>query len=123
MTDKKMLCILQARMLSTRLPGKILKEIKGKPLIAYEIDRIKHSKKIDKIVLATSDDKSNDILEDFCRAYNIDCFRGDENDVLKRFRDCSIMYPNSEYIVRLTGDCPLIDPEVIDATIENFLTA
>jgi len=123
MQSGKILCILQARMSSTRLPGKILKEIKDKPLIAYEIDRIKKSKKIDKIVIATSYDATNDILEDFCKKYNIDCFRGEENDVLKRFFDCSNKYDDYDIIVRLTWDCPLIDPDILDETIKKFLKA
>jgi spore coat polysaccharide biosynthesis protein SpsF len=105
------------------LPGKILKEIKGKTLIEYEIDRIKKSKYIDKIVVATSIDKSNDALEDLCGKIKIDCFRGEENDVLKRYYDCSQKYNDFEYIVRVTGDCPLIDTDILDNTIEKFLEA
>jgi len=121
MKNNKILCILQARMWSTRLPGKILKKIKKKTLIEYEIDRIKRSKYIDKIVIATSKNQSDDILEILCKKININCYRWEEEDVLKRFFDCSNKYNDYNIIVRLTWDCPLIDPEIINKTIEKFL--
>lgn len=113
------LAILQARMSSSRLPGKVLKTINGKPILAYEIDRIKQSKKIDKIVLATSMNPEDDPLETLARDNNIDCYRGDLHNVLKRFYDCATEY-NADIIVRLTGDCPIIDPMIIDDVISLF---
>ena len=113
------LCILQARMSSSRLPGKVLKPIKGKPILEYEIKRILKSKKIDKLVLATSTDKSDDILEEFAKKIGIDCFRGDLDNVLKRYYDCAKKY-KADTIIRLTGDCPVMDSEVIDSVIECY---
>ena len=117
----KILCILQARMSSTRLPWKVLKEINSKPLLEYEIERIKKSKLIDKLVIATSSDFSDNEIELFCKNNLLECFRWDLNDVLKRYHDCSIKYSGYNIIVRITWDCPLIDENIIDQTIELFL--
>lgn len=111
------LAILQARMSSSRLPGKVLKPILDKPILAYEMERIKQSKKIDKLVLATSLNTDDDSLEELAKDLGIDCFRGDLNNVLKRFYDCATLY-NADIVVRLTGDCPVIDPQIIDEVIE-----
>ncbi|MFA6761010.1 MAG: sugar phosphate nucleotidyltransferase [Sulfuricurvum sp.] len=111
------LAILQARMSSSRLPGKVLKLVLGKPILSYQIERIKKSKLIDKIVLATSINKDDDPLEDLAKRLNIECFRGDLNNVLKRFYDCATLY-KADTVVRLTGDCPVADPKVIDDVIE-----
>lgn len=110
------LAILQARMSSSRLPGKVLKPILDKPILAYQIERIKQSKKIDKIVLATSIGIEDNPLENLANSLNIDCFRGDLNNVLKRFYDCATLY-NADIVVRLTGDCPVIDPQIIDEVV------
>lgn len=114
------LCIVQARMSSTRLPGKILKEIKGRPLLWYELERLRQSKQINKIVVATSDSPEDNATEKFCQENNINCFRGSLNDVLKRFADCTRVYPDYDTIIRVTGDCPLIDPKVVDKVISVF---
>jgi len=116
----KNLCIIQARMASTRLPGKILKEIAGVPLLEYLVKRLGQAKKIDKIIIATGEGESNDKMESLCQKINIDCFRGSENDVLDRYYQCSLKYPDYKNIVRITGDCPLIDPEVVDQVIDLF---
>ncbi|HQS67280.1 MAG TPA: sugar phosphate nucleotidyltransferase [Sulfuricurvum sp.] len=113
------LAILQARMSSSRLPGKVLKKINERPVLAYEIDRIKQSKKIEKIILATSVNSEDDALESFAEDNNIACYRGDLGNVLKRFYDCATAY-NADIIVRLTGDCPIIDPMIIDDVISLF---
>ena len=110
------LAILQARMSSSRLPGKVLRPILDRPILAYEIERIKQSKKIDKLVLATSLNTDDDSLEELAKDLGIDCFRGDLNNVLKRFYDCATLY-NADIVVRLTGDCPIIDPHIIDEVI------
>lgn len=112
--------IIQARMGSTRLPGKVLKEVDNKPLLAYQIERVSKSKLIDKIVIATSILEKDDVIEKFCKTNRIECFRGSENDVLSRYYECAKIY-NADTIVRLTGDCPLSDPEIIDAVIQKFL--
>ena len=116
----KNLCIIQARMGSTRLPNKVLLEVNNISLLEYEINRVKQSKKIDKIVIATGQIKNNDKIEDLCQKINIDCFRGSEKDVLDRYYQCSLKYPEYENIIRITGDCPLIDSQVIDDVINFF---
>ena len=114
------LAIIQARMASTRLPGKVLKKVNNTPLLAYQIKRVKLAKKVDKIIIATGQGKANDPIEKLCRKIKIDCFRGSEDDVLDRYYQCSLKYPKYENIIRLTGDCPLIDPSVIDEVIALF---
>jgi spore coat polysaccharide biosynthesis protein SpsF len=114
------LAILQARTSSKRLPNKVLLDICGKPMIEWQIERIKSSKKIDKIVLATSSLKEDIPLIDIAKKNNIEFFSGDLENILKRFYDCSLNYI-SKHIVRLTGDCPLIDPQIIDQTIDFHL--
>ncbi len=116
----KTLCIVQARMSSTRLPGKVLREINDRPLLWYVLERLGRSKEIDKVVLATSDHQDDDQLAGFCQKNNFECFRGSLEDVLKRYVDCARAYPEYDTIVRVTGDCPLIDPDVIDKVILAF---
>lgn len=114
------LAILQARVSSTRLPGKVLKPILGTPMILLEIERIKRSKLIDRLVVATSTDKTDDSLETLCNEENIPCFRGKLDDVLDRFYQTALEN-KPEHIVRLTGDCPLIDPSIIDQTVSFYI--
>lgn len=113
------IAIIQARMGSTRLPGKVLKEINGKPLLSYQLDRISKAKNLDKIVIATSNLSQDDDIEKFCELYGVECFRGSEDDVLSRYYDCAKFY-NPSTVVRLTGDCPLSDPDIIDSVIECY---
>lgn len=116
------LVILQARMSSSRLPGKVLKPIMGKPILAYEINRIKQSLKIDKLVLATSNNEDDNQLEELAKSLDIDYFRGDLNNVLKRFYDCAVFY-KADTVVRLTGDCPAIDPKIIDEVVSLHISS
>ncbi len=113
------ICISQARMTSTRLPGKVLMEIDGKPMLWYHLSRLKRSKHIDKIVVATTINSSDDPIIEFCNNMGIDTFRGDEYNVLSRYYDCAKKY-NAKTIVRVTSDCPLIDPRLIDELIQNY---
>ena len=111
------LAIVQARMGSTRLPGKVMREVLGKPLITHMLQRLKQCKKIDNIVVAMPEDASNDGLCAVVERQGFEVFRGSEDDVLDRFYQASVRYPAAT-IVRLTADCPLIDPQVVDQTIE-----
>jgi spore coat polysaccharide biosynthesis protein SpsF (cytidylyltransferase family) len=111
------LAILQARVSSSRLPGKVLKPILGKEMLLHQIERIQYSSLIDKLVIATSTDPSDDEIEKICINNKIEVFRGDLINVLDRFYKCAIKY-NPQLIVRLTGDCPLADWQVIDQTIQ-----
>ena len=110
------LAILQARMGSSRLPGKVLMKISGKPMLELQIERIVRAELIDKLVVATSENSENNEIENFCEKNNIECFRGSENDLLDRYYQCAKQY-NPSIIVRLTGDDPLACPEVIDKMI------
>lgn len=113
--------VIQARMSSSRLPGKVLRPILGIPMLLFMIGRVKLSRKIDKIYVATSTDKTDEPIRELCHMYRIPVYCGPLDDVLTRFYWLSqIDYP--EHIVRLTGDCPLIDPNVIDATIHHHVS-
>lgn len=115
------LAILQARMNSTRLPGKVLKPLLGIPMLQRQIERIKRSKMIDKLIVATSDQDSDNPIRFLCENNGIPVFRGSLDDVLDRFYQCALSNaPN--HIVRLTGDCPLADPLLIDEIISYHLT-
>jgi len=111
--------ILEARMGSSRLPGKTLKKINSEPLIKRVIDRIKCSKRIDKIILATTTNSKDDILVDYAKEINIDVFRGSEDNVLKRVVKAAERY-SVKHIVELHGDNPFLDPEIIDLSINNY---
>lgn len=106
-------------MTSSRLPGKVLMPLSGKPMLMQQVARVTISKKIDKLVVATSTDKSDDEIEKLCKQHGIEYFRGDLEDVLKRYYRAARKF-NATDIVRLTGDCPLIDPEVIDEIISFY---
>lgn len=110
--------IIQAHMASTRLPNKIMKEICGKKVLLHDYNRCCRVKNVDKVIIATSTNKENDAIEDFCKENNIECFRGSENDVLDRYYECAKKY-NPEYVVRVTSDCPLLEPKLIDFWLEN----
>ena len=113
------LAIVQARMGSTRLPGKVLKEVNGKPLIEILLHRLSRSEKIDKIILATSKNSKNDRLIEVVEKLGVEFFRGSEDDVLDRFFHAAREH-QPKTVVRLTGDCPLIDPQLVDDVIELY---
>ena len=112
--------IIQARMSSTRLPNKTLMNILGKPLLWHVLERIKKSKLIDKIVIATTFNPKDKAIVDFANNYNVEVFQGDENDVLDRFYNVARKI-KTDTIVRITPDCPLICPEIIDKVISEYL--
>ncbi|MFT4643741.1 MAG: spore coat polysaccharide biosynthesis protein SpsF [Planctomycetota bacterium] len=114
------IALIQARMGSTRLPGKTLRKIKGKTLIEIMLNRLEKCKNIDKIIVATSSEENNNILEKHVKDLGYYCFRGSENDVLDRFYK-AIEKEKCDYIVRLTADCPLIDPLLIDKVIQKTI--
>jgi len=113
------LAIIQARFSSTRLPGKVLKPILGVPMLLRHIERVSRAKQIDDLVVATSDDSSDDEIERICRTNRIECYRGSLDDVLDRFYKAAIKFRPDD-VVRLTADCPLADPDVIDHVIEFY---
>ncbi|MCI1477725.1 MAG: glycosyltransferase family protein [Clostridium beijerinckii] len=117
----KVLCIVQARMGSERLPGKVMKEINGKPMISYTLNSLKKSRYIDEIILATSTQEINNPLVDYVTKIGFDVFRSDnEDNVLERYKLVSDKC-NGDVIIRVTGDCPLIDPVIVDHVVTKFL--
>jgi spore coat polysaccharide biosynthesis protein SpsF len=116
----KTLAILQARTSSNRLPGKVLKEINGKPMIYWQIMRTLQAKKIGKLIVATSTDSSDDSLADFLANLDFEFYRGSLPNVLSRFEAIGDLY-GANNIVRLTADCPLVMPEVVDLVIQKYL--
>lgn len=111
--------IVQARTSSTRLPGKVLLPIAGKPMILYQLERLRRSRRIDRIVVATSADSSDEKLAGIVSAAGFSVFRGDLYDVLVRYRDCAADV-EARTVIRLTGDCPLNDPGLIDELVEAY---
>jgi len=116
----KIICIVQARMSSTRLPNKVLMELGGKPVLSQVINQLSFSKKINQIIVATSTSKEDDAIIQWAKQNKIDYFRGDLDDVLKRFYDTA-KYFQADIIVRITADCPLIDPEIVDEVIKQYI--
>lgn len=112
--------IIQARMGSTRTPGKTMLKISGHPLLYYCLHRIKKAQFIDKIIVATTTSQSDDIIESWCKKNTIAFFRGSENDVLDRYYHAA-REEKADIIVRITSDCPFVDPEIIDMLIETLL--
>jgi len=116
----KVAAIIQARMGSTRLPGKILKKVLDKTLLEYQIERVKRAKSIDEIIIATTTKESDDQIVQLCQQLSIPYYRGSEEDVLSRYFEAATQF-NADVIVRLTSDCPIIDPNVIDKVVTHYL--
>jgi spore coat polysaccharide biosynthesis protein SpsF len=114
------LAILQARMSSSRLPGKVMKSVLGRPMIERQIERLLHSKRIDQLIVATSNQQEDHVLETLCKRIGIFCFRGNLENVLDRFYQAAKPFKPA-HIIRLTGDCPLIDPALIDELVDLYL--
>jgi spore coat polysaccharide biosynthesis protein SpsF len=113
--------IIQARMASKRLPGKVLKKVLGKPLLFYQMEQLKGVRRIEKVIIATSTSRQDDPIAKWCESESVAYFRGSENDVLERFYQTALQY-KVDPIVRLTGDCPLIDPAAVEMAIESLVS-
>lgn len=114
------LAIIQARMGSVRFPGKTLADVCGQPMLWHIVERVKRASSVDEVMIATSDCASDDAIAQFSADLGIRCFRGSEHDVLDRFYRAAEQN-QADYIVRITADCPLIDPEVVDKVVASFL--
>ena len=112
--------IIQARMTSKRLPGKVLRSVCGKPMLEYLLERLNQCENVAKIVVATSSDPSDEPIADFCSAMNVSCFRGPLLNVAERFYDILIEFGFDKF-VRISGDSPLLDQRLIDSGIRLFL--
>ena len=111
------LAILQARISSTRLPGKVLRTILGEPMLGRQIERLRRARHLTRLVVATSTGADDDAIADYCARSGVDCFRGDLDDVLSRFLGALDAFGPVETFLRLTADCPLADPILIDEAI------
>lgn len=112
--------IIQARMSSSRLPGKVLLDLAGKPVLGHIVERMNYCRTLSELVVATSDDQTDDPIEEFCSKNGLPCYRGDLNDVLSRFYFAAEKY-EADNILRITGDCPVIDPVLVDCVVMGFL--
>lgn len=112
--------ITQARMTSTRLPGKVLKEVLGKPLLEYHIERLLQVKLADDLVIATTTNDTDQPIIELCERLGAAYYRGSEEDVLSRYHEAAAHF-EADVVVRVTSDCPLIDPGVIDEVISLFI--
>lgn len=112
---------IEARMGSSRLPGKVLADIGGSSALDRLVDRLRGCSRVNDIVLATSTDTRDDVLKRWAQNSGVAVYRGSEDDVLQRVVDAH-QFMNSDIIVEITGDCPLLDPEIIDLGIETFLS-
>jgi spore coat polysaccharide biosynthesis protein SpsF len=116
MQPLKTVAIIQARMASSRLPGKVLLDIAGRPMLAWVVERARQAKAVDQVVVATTRDPSDDAVEEFCRERGYPTLRGSSQDVLDRIYQAAHTF-DARVITRLTADCPLVDPGLIDATV------
>jgi spore coat polysaccharide biosynthesis protein SpsF len=115
--------ILQARMSSSRLPGKVLRPVLGEPMIGRQVERLRRARRLDGLTIATSTDASDDVIAAYARRIGVDCFRGPLDDVLARFIGALAAAGNPRTFVRLTADCPLADWRLVDRCIEAHQAA
>jgi len=113
-------CIIEARMRSSRLPGKVLAPVLGRPLLAHMVERLQRSERLDEVVIATADDPSCDPIAALADELDVEAFRGSEDDVLARVLGAADS-AEAELIVSAAGDCPLLDPLVVDHVVEAYM--
>ncbi|WCK54189.1 glycosyltransferase family protein [Aneurinibacillus sp. Ricciae_BoGa-3] len=118
--NKRIVAIVQARMTSTRLPGKALKTVLEKSLLEYQLERLTQTTMLDNIVVATTINTTDQPIVDLCKKLKVNYYRGSENHVLSRYYEAAHMF-QAQIVVRLTSDCPLIDPQVVDDVINAYL--
>jgi spore coat polysaccharide biosynthesis protein SpsF len=118
----KVAAIVQARMGSERLPGKVALEVEGKPLLAHLIERLNKAEKIDQVIIATSDKEADTPVVEIAETCGISFYRGSETDVLSRYLEAAKKY-GVDIIVRVTGDCPLLDPLTVDELVGKYLAS
>jgi spore coat polysaccharide biosynthesis protein SpsF len=115
----KIFATIEARMTSNRLPGKVLLPAAGKPMLEHQVNRLRAVTSLNGIVLATTVNKTDNELEEFAKKIGIDCYRGSENDVMNRVIGAAESV-GADVIVEITGDCPIIDPQIVEQTIRIF---
>ena len=114
--EGSVVAIVQARMGSTRLPGKALADLGGRPILEHVVRRVRRAATVDEVIVATTDRPADDAIESLCARLKVRCYRGDEEDVLRRFLG-AIEGTRADVVVRVTADCPLLDPAVIDRVV------
>lgn len=112
--------VVQARVGSTRLPNKVLRDLAGKPMLVRVVQRIRRAGKVDQVVVATTLEPADDAIAACCAAHDYPCFRGSRDDLLDRYYQAARCY-RADAVVRITSDCPLIDPGLIDRVVQEFL--
>src|SRR5579872_6414720 len=117
----KTLIVIQARMGSTRLPGKVLMPLAGKPLLVRMLERVMASSEADKVVVATTINPNDDRIEELCKKTGIECYRGHPTDLLERHYRVGEIF-EADILVKIPSDCPLIDPQVIDKVLSYYKT-
>jgi spore coat polysaccharide biosynthesis protein SpsF len=115
----KTVALIQARMSSSRLPGKVLEDICGQPMLWRVVDRAKQAKSVDLVAVITSTHAADDAIERLCKENDLPCFRGSLDDVLDRYYQAAVHF-QADNVVRLTADCPLLDPKIIDKVVQTF---
>ncbi len=120
MSDPRTVAIIQARMGSSRLPGKVLMDIEGKPMLEWVVSRVRQARRVHEVLVATTSDSSDDPVAEFCQDKGIPVYRGSTFDVLDRYYQAA-RQTQAEVVVRITADCPLIDPQEIDTLLAEFL--
>ena len=117
----RVVCIVQARMGSSRLPGKVMMDLAGEPMLKRDINRLKRAKTLSEIVVATTVEAADDVIEDLCERSGWAWFRGSEQDVLDRYYRAALAH-TADIVVRITSDCPLIEPTIVDQVVGYFMT-
>ena len=117
----KIIAIIQARVDSTRLPGKVLEDLAGQPMLARVVNRARRAKTLDTVVVATTTQPVNNAIVRLCHVQGWPYFRGNEEDVLDRYYQAGLAF-KGDVIVRITSDCPLIEPDIIDKVVNEFLS-
>lgn len=120
MNNLHTIAIIQARMSASRLPGKVLRDIVGQPMLVRVYERTCRAKTVDKAIIATTTDETDDPIEKLCKQRGYPYYRGSNHDVLDRYYRAAKLY-NADVVVRITADCPVIDPTIIDKTVSSFL--
>ena len=116
----KTVAVVQARMGSTRLPGKVLLDLVGEPMLVRDMNRLSRSRTLDEVIVATTVKPADDVIIDLCQQREWPYFRGSEADLLDRYYRAAKRY-HADVVVRITSDCPLIEPQVVDRVVQEFL--